>query len=112
MTNTKTIQLNQLKQAETLINECKYDQALDLLTSGRCGSNVAIHFLSEYIAKWELMGVSHIKDSKWGNEYKFDQLNNDEWYRCASLNKETSTAYITRAGGEMLADVINFIAIA
>lgn len=112
MTSTKETQLKNLKAAESLIKGGRYDAALDLLTSGKCGSEVASYFLNEYITKKDLATVKHIKDSQWGNEYQVDQLNGDKWYRCGRFDHDADTAWISRAGAVMLYDVKNCIALA
>ena len=109
MTNTKTIQLNQLKQAETLVNESKYDQALDLLTRGNCGQRAADIFSKSYVSKQELKSYTHVKLSAWpqlGN-WSLDNLGTATWFKCGDRDHKTSTVTIANAGGEIIYDVHN-----
>ena len=61
--DAKTLkQLEYLRESFDLISESEFDKALDILTSGKAGSKIAIDVLSHYIQKYS--------NCKYNNYYK------------------------------------------
>jgi hypothetical protein len=54
-------QLEYLEKAFDLVSESKFDKALDVLTSGKAGSKIAVDVLSHYIQKFELNNYNKIQ---------------------------------------------------
>lgn len=103
----------QLKNAEALVSEAKYGQALDLLTSGKCGQRAADIFSENYITKQELKNFKHIKLGAWPQlgDWALNNLGGAKWFQCGHRDHETSTVTIANAGGEIIYDIHNCLSL-
>ena len=105
-------QLDWLAVAFDLASEAEYDEALDLLTSGKAGFKVATDFLSQYVEKWDLKtNYNKVQYNVLGiHEIKVEALINENWWRILDSDKENKVITIAKTGEELLSSLVNAVA--
>ena len=111
--NAKTLkQLEYLKKAFDLISESKFDKALDILTSGKAGSKIAIDVLSQYIQKFELNNYNKIQYNVLGiHEVSINDLVNEKWWKVVELDNTKKIITIAKISKELQYNLINYLSI-
>lgn len=109
--NVKALkQLDWLAVAFDLASEAEYDKALDIITTVKVGSKIALDFLSQYTQKWELkVNYDKVQANALGiYEVNVDSLAKDNWWRVVEVEGKTIT--IAKAGEELLYALSNAVA--
>ena len=103
-------QLDWLAVAFDLASEAEYDKALNILTTAKVGSKVALDFISQYTQKWELkVNYDKVQANALGiYEVNVDSLAKDEWWRVVEVEDKTIT--IAKTGEELLSSLVNAVA--
>lgn len=109
--NAKALkQLDWLAVSFDLASEAEYDKALNILTTAKVGSKVALDFISQYTQKWELkVNYDKVQANALGiYEVNVDSLAKDEWWRVVEVEDKTIT--IAKTGEELLSSLVNAVA--
>jgi hypothetical protein len=109
--NVKALkQLDWLAVAFDLASEAEYDKALDIVTSVKVGSKIALDYISQYTQKWELkVNYDKVQANALGiYEVNVDSLAKDEWWRVVEVEDKTIT--IAKTGEELLSSLVNAVA--
>ena len=103
-------QLDWLAVAFNLASEAEYDKALNILTTVKVGSKVALDFIYQYTQKWELkVNYDKVQANALGiYEVNVDSLAKDEWWRVVEVEDKTIT--IAKTGEELLSSLVNAVA--
>ena len=103
-------QLDWLAVSFDLASEAEYDKALNILTTAKVGSKVALDFISQYTQKWELkVNYDKVQANALGiYEVNVDSLAKDEWWRVVEVEDKTIT--IAKTGEELLSSLVNAVA--
>lgn len=111
--NVKTMkQLEFLEKAFNLISESKFDKALDILTSGKAGSKIAMDVLSKYIQKFELNNYDKVQANVLGiYEVDVNTLINENWWKILELDKDNKIITIAKTSKELQYDLLNYLSI-
>lgn len=111
--NVKTMkQLEFLEKAFNLISESKFDKALDILTSGKAGSKIAVDVLSKYIQKFELNNYDKVQANVLGiYEVDINTLINENWWKILELDKDNKIITIAKTSKELQYDLLNYLSI-
>ena len=111
--DAKTLkQLEYLKEAFGLISESEFDGALDILTSGKAGSKIAIDVLSHYIQKFELNNYNKIQYNVLGiHEVSINDLVDEKWWKVLELDNTKKIITIAKTSKELQYDLVNYLSI-
>lgn len=111
--NAKALkQLEYLEKAFDLVSESKFDKALDVLTSGKAGSKVAVDVLSKYIQKIELNNYNKVQANVLGiYEVDVNTLINENWWKILELDKDNKIITIAKTSKELQYDLLNYLSI-
>ena len=111
--NVKTMkQLEFLKKAFNLISESEFDKALDILTSGKAGSKIAVDVLSHYIQKFELNNYNKIQYNVLGiHEVSINDLVDEKWWKVVELDNTKKIITIAKTSKELQYNLINYLSI-
>jgi hypothetical protein len=105
-------QLEYLEKAFDLVSESKFDKALDVLTSGKAGSKIAIDVLSQYIQKFELNNYNKIQYNVLGiHEVNVNNLVNEKWWKVVELDNTKKVITIAKTSKELQYDLLNYLSI-
>lgn len=105
-------QLEYLEKAFDLVSESKFDKALDVLTSGKAGSKIAIDVLSQYIQKFELNNYNKIQYNVLGiHEVDINNLVNEKWWKVVELDNTKKVITIAKTSKELQYDLLNYLSI-
>lgn len=105
-------QLEYLEKAFDLVSESKFDKALDVLTSGKAGSKVAVDVLSNYIQKFELNNYNKVQANVLGiYEVDVNTLVNENWWKVLELDKDNKIITIAKTSKELQCDLLNYLSI-
>lgn len=105
-------QLEYLEKSFDLVSESKFDKALDVLTSGKAGSKVAVDILSHYIQKFELNNYNKVQANVLGiYEVDVNDLVNENWWKVVELDKKNKVITIAKTSKELQYDLINYLSI-
>lgn len=105
-------QLEYLEKAFDLVSESKFDKALDVLTSGKAGSKVAVNVLSRYIQKFELNNYNKVQANVLGiYEVDVNTLINENWWKILELDKDNKIITIAKTSKELQYDLLNYLSI-
>ena len=111
--DAKTLkQLEYLRESFDLISESEFDKALDILTSGKAGSKIAVDVLSHYIQKFELNNYNKIQYNVLGiHEVSIDDLVDEKWWKVVELDNTKKIITIAKTSKELQYDLINYLSI-
>lgn len=111
--NAKALkQLEYLEKAFDLVSESKFDKALDVLTSGKAGSKVAVDVLSKYIQKFELNNYDKVQANVLGiYEVDVNTLINENWWKILELDKDNKIITIAKTSKELQYNLLNYLSI-
>ena len=111
--DAKTLkQLEYLEKAFDLISESEFDKALDILTSGKAGSKIAVDVLSHYIQKFELNNYNKIQYNVLGiHEVSIDDLVGENWWKVLELDNAKKIITIAKTSKELQYDLVNYLSI-
>lgn len=111
--NVKTMkQLEFLEKAFDLISKSEFDKALDILTSGKAGSKIAVDVLSHYIQKFELNSYNKVQANVLGiYEVDVNNLVNEKWWKVLELDKDNKIITIAKTSKELQYDLLNYLSI-
>jgi hypothetical protein len=105
-------QLEYLEKAFDLVSESKFDKALDVLTSGKAGSKIAVDVLSHYIQKFELNNYNKIQYNVLGiHEVDVNNLVNEKWWKVVELDNTKKVITIAKTSKELQYNLINYLSI-
>lgn len=103
-------QLEYLRESFDLISESEFDKALDILTSGKAGSKIAVDALSHYIQKFELNNYNKIQYNVLGiHEVSINDLVDEKWWKVVELDKKSKVITIAKASKELQYDLVNYL---
>lgn len=111
--DAKTLkQLEFLEKAFGLISESEFDEALDILASGKAGSKIAVDVLSHYIQKFELNNYNKIQYNVLGiHEVSINDLVDEKWWKVVELDNTKKIITIAKASKELQYDLVNYLSI-
>ena len=111
--DAKTLkQLECLKEAFGLISESEFDEALDILTSGKAGSKIAVDVLSHYIQKFELNNYNKVQYNVLGiHEVSINDLVGENWWKVVELDNTKKIITIAKTSKELQYDLVNYLSI-
>ena len=111
--DAKTLkQLEFLEKAFDLISESEFDKALDILTSGKAGSKIAVDVLNHYIQKFELNNYNKIQYNILGiHEVSIDDLVSENWWKVLKLDNTKKIITIAKTSKELQYNLINYLSI-
>ena len=111
--NVKTMkQLEYLRESFDLISESEFDKALDILTSGKAGSKIAVDVLSHYIQKFELNNYNKIQYNVLGiHEVSINDLVDEKWWKVLELDNTKKIITIAKTSKELQYDLVNYLSI-
>ena len=111
--DVKTLkQLEYLEKAFNLISESEFDKALDILTSGKAGSKIAIDVLSHYIQKFELNAYNKVQANVLGiYEVDVNTLVDENWWKVVELDNTNKVITIAKTSKELQYNLINYLSI-
>ena len=111
--DAKTLkQLEYLRESFDLISESEFDKALDILTSGKVGSKIAIDVLSHYIQKFELNNYNKIQYNVLGiHEVSINDLVGGKWWKVLELDNTKKIITIAKTSKELQYNLINYLSI-
>ena len=105
-------QLEYLEKAFDLVSESEFDKALDILTSGKAGSKIAVDVLSQYIQKFELNNYNKIQYNVLGiHEVSINDLVGENWWKVVELDNTKKVITIAKASKELQYDLLNYLSI-
>jgi hypothetical protein len=105
-------QLKFLEKAFDLVSESKFDKALDVLTSGKAGSKIAVDVLSHYIQKFELNNYNKIQYNVLGiHEVSINDLVDEKWWKVLELDNTKKIITIAKTSKELQYNLINYLSI-
>lgn len=111
--DAKTLkQLEFLEKAFGLISKSEFDEALDILTSGKAGSKIAVDVLSHYIQKFELNNYNKIQYNVLGiHEVNINDLVDEKWWKVVELDNTKKIITIAKTSKELQYDLVNYLSI-
>ena len=111
--DAKTLkQLEYLRESFDLISESEFDKALDILTSGKAGSKIAVDVLSRYIQKFELNNYNKIQYNVLGiHEVSINDLVDEKWWKVVELDNTKKIITIAKTSKELQYNLINYLSI-
>ena len=111
--DAKTLkQLEFLEKAFDFISESEFDKALDILTSGKAGSKIAVDVLSHYIQKFELNNYNKIQYNVLGiHEVSINDLVDEKWWKVLELDNTKKIITIAKTSKELQYNLINYLSI-
>ena len=111
--NPKTLkQLEYLRESFDLISESEFDKALDILTSEKTGSKIAVDVLSHYIQKFELNNYNKIQYNVLGiHEVSINDLVDEKWWEVVELDNTKKIITIAKTSKELQYDLLNYLSI-
>lgn len=106
-------EMQKLNEAKALVENFKYDQALDMLTSGQCGQRASEAFSDNYISKNMLKNFSHIKLSAHPElgDFSIDNLGDSKWFKYGYYKGETNTIFLANVGNEIMYNINNCLSL-
>ena len=111
--DAKTLkQLEYLRESFDLISESEFDKALDILTSGKAGSKIAVDVLSNYIQKFELNNYNKIQYNVLGiHEVSINDLVGENWWKVLELDNTKKIITIAKTSKELQYNLVNYLSI-
>ena len=109
--DAKTLkQLEYLRESFDLISGSEFDKALDILTSGKVGSKIAVDVLSHYIQKFELNNYNKIQYNVLGiHEVSINDLVDEKWWKVVELDNTKKIITIAKTSKELQYDLVNYL---